>query len=69
MTAAGVSAGKDIVVVTSRARDHPGASRSRISSPSANSNCPNTNSRNSSFPPMLQMLDYIQREKFTEVII
>jgi len=60
--------GHDLVVVTSRSEITITASRSRISRPSASSNCPSTNCKNSASRPS-QIIDYIQREGFTELII
>ena len=69
MTAAGVSAGKEIVVVTSRVEITPGAIPIKNFQPIGEFELPEYELQKLSFPPVLQILDYIQREKFTEVII
>jgi glycosyltransferase involved in cell wall biosynthesis len=69
MTAAGVSAGKDIVVVTSRFEITPGAIPIKNFQPIGEFELPEYELQKLSFPPVLQMVDYIQREKFTEIII
>jgi len=69
MTAAGVAAGKDIVVVTSRLEITPGAIPIKNFEPIGEFELPEYELQKLSFPPVLQMVDYIQREKFTEVII
>lgn len=69
MTAAGAAAGKELIVVTSRKelqiRDIP----IRNFLPIGEFELPEYELQKLSFPPILQMLDYIQREKFTEIII
>jgi glycosyltransferase involved in cell wall biosynthesis len=69
MTAAGVMAGKDIVVVTSRTEITPGAIPIKNFQPIGEFELPEYELQKLSFPPVLQIVDYIQREKFTEVII
>jgi len=69
MTAAGVSAGKEIVVVTSRVEITPGAIPLKNFQPIGEFELPEYELQKLSFPPVLQILDYIQREKFTEIII
>jgi len=69
MTAAGVSAGRDIVVVTSRVEITPGAIPIKNFQPIGEFELPEYELQKLSFPPVLQILDYVQREKFTEVII
>jgi glycosyltransferase involved in cell wall biosynthesis len=69
MTAAGVTAGKDIVVVTSRTEITPGAIPIKNFQPIGEFELPEYELQKLSFPPVLQIVDYIQREKFTEVII
>ncbi len=69
MTAASVAAGKDLVVVTSRAElqiDHIPIKNFR---PIGEFELPEYELQKLSFPPILEMLDYIQRERFTEIII
>ena len=69
MTAAGVAAGKELVVVTSR-RDL-GVDDIPIKNfrPIGEFELPEYELQRLSFPPILQILDYIQREQFTEIII
>ncbi len=69
MTAAGVAAGKEIVVVTSRFEITPGAIPIKNFQPIGEFELPEYELQKLSFPPVLQIVDYIQREKFTEVII
>jgi len=69
MTAAGVSAGKEIVVVTSRVEITPGAIPIKNFQPIGEFELPEYELQKLSFPPVLQIMDYVQREKFTEVII
>jgi glycosyltransferase involved in cell wall biosynthesis len=69
LTAAGVSAGKEIVVVTSRFELTPGAIPIKNFQPIGEFELPEYELQKLSFPPVLQIVDYIQREKFTEVII
>ena len=70
MTAAGAAAGKELIVVTSRQRvctidDIP----IKNFPPIGEFELPEYELQKLSFPPILQMLDYIQRKKFTEIII
>jgi len=69
MTAAGAVAGKELIVVTSRneltVEDIP----IKNFKPIGEFELPEYELQKLSFPPILQMLDYIQRERFTEVII
>jgi len=69
MTAAGVIAGKDITVVTSRAELTPHAIPIKNFQPIGEFELPEYELQKLSFPPVLQIVDYIQREKFTEAII
>ena len=70
MTAAGIAAGKDITVVTSRTEIKPGAQIPiKNFQPIGEFEMPEYELQKLSFPPVLQMMDYIQREKFTELII
>jgi glycosyltransferase involved in cell wall biosynthesis len=69
MTAAGVSAGKEIVVVTSRFEITPAAIPIKNFQPIGEFELPEYELQKLSFPPVLQIVEYIQREKFTEVII
>jgi glycosyltransferase involved in cell wall biosynthesis len=69
MAAAGAAAGKELIVVTSRSnlqiRDIP----IKNFSPIGEFELPEYELQKLSFPPILQILDYVQREKFTEIII
>jgi glycosyltransferase involved in cell wall biosynthesis len=69
MTAAGVAAGKDIVVVTSRLEVKPSNIPIKNFLPIGEFELPEYELQKLSFPPVLQIVDYIQRERFTEVII
>jgi glycosyltransferase involved in cell wall biosynthesis len=69
MTATAAAAGKELIVVTSRSElntDHIPIKNFR---PIGEFELPEYELQKLSFPPILQMLDYIQREKFTEIII
>src|SRR5438552_2905345 len=69
MVAAGANAGKDLTVVVSR--NELGIDNIPIKNfpPIGEFELPEYELQKLSFPPILQMLDYIQREKFTEIII
>jgi glycosyltransferase involved in cell wall biosynthesis len=69
MTAAGVAAGKELIVVTSRSELHIVNIPIKNFRPIGEFELPEYELQKLSFPPILQMLDYIQREKFTEIII
>jgi len=69
MTAAGVAAGKDLIVVTSRSELHIRDIPIKNFPPIGEFELPEYELQKLSFPPILQMLDYIQREKFSEIII
>ncbi len=69
MTAAGVRAGRDIVVVTSRFEFVPRGVPIKNFQPIGEFELPEYELQKLSFPPVLEIVDYIQREKFTEVII
>ncbi len=69
MTAAGASAGKELIVVTSRTELTVDDIPIKNFKPIGEFELPEYELQRLSFPPILQMLDYIQREKFTEVII
>jgi glycosyltransferase involved in cell wall biosynthesis len=69
MAAAGQAAGHDIVVVTSRGSvDVPGIPLKNFP-PIGEFELPEYELQSLSFPPVLQILDYIAREEFTELII
>src|SRR5438034_567035 len=69
MTAAGAAAGKELIVVTSRGNLEMSDIPIKNFPPIGEFELPEYELQKLSFPPVLQMLDYIQREKFTEIII
>ena len=69
MTAAGAVAGKELVVVTSRTELTVDDIPIKNFKPIGEFELPEYELQKLSFPPVLQMLDYIQRERFSEVII
>src|SRR5215467_5666499 len=69
MTAAGAEAGKELVVVVSSSELHVDNIPIKDFPPIGEFELPEYELQKLSFPPVLQMLDYIQREKFTEIII
>ena len=69
MTAAGAAAGKELVVVTSRSDLNIDNIPIKNFRPIGEFELPEYELQKLSFPPILQMLDYIQRERFTEIII
>ncbi|HJT45135.1 MAG TPA: glycosyltransferase [Chthoniobacterales bacterium] len=69
MTAAGAAAGKELTVVTSRGELNIDDIPIKNFKPIGEFELPEYELQKLSFPPILQMLDYIQRERFTEVII
>jgi len=69
MTAAAHAAGKELVAVTSRAEVHAADIPIKNFQPIGEFELPEYELQKLSFPPVLQILDYIQREKFTEIII
>ena len=69
MTAAGAAAGKELIVVTSRNELEIDDIPIQNFKPIGEFELPEYELQKLSFPPILQMLDYIQREKFTEIII
>ena len=69
MTAAGAAAGKELIVVTSRNELQIGDIPIKNFRPIGEFELPEYELQKLSFPPILQMLDYIQRERFTEIII
>ena len=69
MTLAGVKAGEDITVVTSRTKIQITDIPIKNFQPVGEFELPEYELQKLSFPPILQMIDYIQREKFTELII
>src|SRR3984893_13980525 len=69
MTAAGAAAGKELVVITSRNELTVDDIPIKNFKPIGEFELPEYELQKLSFPPILQMLDYIQRERFSEVII
>jgi glycosyltransferase involved in cell wall biosynthesis len=69
MSAAGAAAGKELIVVTSRGDLNVDDIPIKNFKPIGEFELPEYELQKLSFPPILQMLDYIQRERFTEIII
>jgi len=69
MTLAGVAAARDLTVVTSRTSIQIKDIPIKNFAPIGEFELPEYELQKLSFPPILQMLDYIQREKFTELVI
>jgi glycosyltransferase involved in cell wall biosynthesis len=69
MTAAGAAAGKELIVVTSRGELERDDIPIKNFPPIGEFELPEYELQKLSFPPILQMLDYIQREQFTEIVI
>jgi glycosyltransferase involved in cell wall biosynthesis len=69
MTAAGAAAGKELVVVASRSDLQLSDIPIKNFPPIGEFELPEYELQKLSFPPILQMLDYIQGERFTEIII
>jgi glycosyltransferase involved in cell wall biosynthesis len=69
MTAAGAVAGKELVVVASRGDLQLSDIPIKNFPPIGEFELPEYELQKLSFPPILQMLDYVQREGFTEIII
>jgi glycosyltransferase involved in cell wall biosynthesis len=69
MTAAGAAAGKELVVVASRSDLQLSNIPIKNFPPIGEFELPEYELQKLSFPPILQMLNYIQRERFTEIII
>ena len=69
MTAAGAAAGKELVVVASRSDLQLFDIPIKNFPPIGEFELPEYELQKLSFPPILQMLDYVQRERFTEIII
>ena len=69
MAAAGAAAGKELIVVTSRSELNIDDIPLKNFKPIGEFELPEYELQKLSFPPILQILDYIQREKFTEIII
>jgi glycosyltransferase involved in cell wall biosynthesis len=69
MTAAGVAAGEKLIVVTSRRDLSVDDIPIKNFRPIGEFELPEYELQRLSFPPIMQILDYIQREQFTEIII
>jgi glycosyltransferase involved in cell wall biosynthesis len=69
MTAAGVAAGEDLIIITSRRDLTVEGIPIKNFRPIGEFELPEYELQRLSFPPILQILDYIQREQFTELII
>ena len=69
MTAAGAAAEKELIVVASRSDLQLSDIPIKNFPPIGEFELPEYELQKLSFPPILQMLDYVQRERFTEVII
>lgn len=69
LTAATVAAGHDLTVVTSRRNINIADIPLKNFEPIGEFEIPEYELQKLTFPPMLEMLDYIQRERFTELII
>ena len=69
MTAAAAEAGEELVVVTSRGVLTVGGIPIKNFRPIGEFELPEYELQKLSFPPILQILDYIQRENFSEIII
>ena len=69
MTAAGAAAENELIVVTSRSDPRIDEIPIRNFLPIGEFELPEYELQKLSFPPILQMLDYVQRERFTEIII
>ena len=69
MTAVGAAAGKELVVVASRSDLQLSDIPIKNFPPIGEFELPEYELQKLSFPPILQMLDYVQRERFTEIII
>src|SRR5437763_4843856 len=69
MTAAGAAAGQELIVITSHNELTIDDIPIKNFRPIGEFELPEYELQKLSFPPILQMLDYIQREKFTEIIV
>jgi glycosyltransferase involved in cell wall biosynthesis len=69
MTGAAVAAGEELIVVTSRRRLTIQDIPIKNFRPIGEFELPEYELQRLSFPPIMQILDYIQREQFTEIII
>ena len=69
MTAAGIAAGEQLTIVTSRTETRITGIPIKNFAPIGEFELPEYELQKLSFPPFLEMLDYIQREQFTELIV
>lgn len=69
MAAAAAAAGEELVVVTSKSGLQLDGVKIKNFAPIGEFELPEYELQTLSFPPVLQMLDYVQREQFTEIII
>ena len=69
MAAAALEAGKELIVVTSRRELEVDDVPIKNFRPIGEFELPEYELQKLSFPPVLEMLDYVQREQFTEIII
>jgi glycosyltransferase involved in cell wall biosynthesis len=69
MTAAGAAAGEKLIVVTSRRDLKVDEIPIKNFRPIGEFELPEYELQRLSFPPIMQILDYVQREQFTEIII
>jgi glycosyltransferase involved in cell wall biosynthesis len=69
MTAAGAAAGKELTVVSCRSNLQICDIPIKNFPPIGEFELPEYELQKLSFPPILQMLDYVQRERFTEIIV
>ncbi|HEV3148734.1 MAG TPA: glycosyltransferase [Chthoniobacterales bacterium] len=69
MAGAGAVAGEELIVVTSRSELNIDDIPIKNFRPIGEFELPEYELQKLSFPPILQMLDYIQREQFTEIIV
>ena len=69
MTAAGVAAGEQLIVITSRRDLSVDDIPIKNFRPIGEFELPEYELQRLSFPPIMQILDYVQREQFTEIII
>jgi glycosyltransferase involved in cell wall biosynthesis len=69
MTGAGVAAGEKLIVVTSRRDLQVDNIPIKNFRPIGEFELPEYELQRVSFPPIMQILDYVQREQFTEIII
>jgi glycosyltransferase involved in cell wall biosynthesis/predicted metal-dependent phosphoesterase TrpH len=69
MTAAGVAAGEKLIVITSRRDLKVDDIPIKNFRPIGEFELPEYELQRLSFPPIMQILDYVQREQFTEIII